>query len=175
VLALARTLHAGTCEVGVEVGPAWKVVDDPGHPQALYGGSFDDAGFATVRKQLADGHRACGRIDAPGHYRRPSFRDRPTPMPSHLVVASTPREVLSEGVVATALTVHPVEPDRWLLGIEGALLKEGRPGARLRPSFASVAPGDLVRRCVSTVGPPRLTHLGVETPALVFDNLSLRG
>ena len=77
-------------------------------------------------------------------------------------------------MLATALSVHPVEPRRWILRVEGALLDQGRPGAVLRPSFVSISPEELARRCVATVGPTRLSHLGVETPALVFDNLSLR-
>jgi hypothetical protein len=174
VLALAKRLHTGAREPGTEVGPAWKVYDDPGHAQALFGGSFDDVGFATRRKRLANGHRTSGRIDAQGHFRRPSFRDRPIPLPSHLTVSPTTREAPTEGVVATSLSTYPVEPDRWLLRIEGALLDAGRPGAVLRPSFVSISPDDLVLRCVATVGPPRPSHLGVETPALVFDNLSLR-
>jgi hypothetical protein len=174
VVALAKTLHAGAREPGIEVGPAWKVYDDPCHAQALFGGSFDDVGFTTRRKRLANGHRTSGRIDARGHYRRPSFRDRPIPLPSHLLVSATARGAPTEGVVATALSVHPVDYGRWLLRIEGALLDHGRPGAVLRPSFVSISPEDLALRCVATVGPPRPSHLGVETPALVFDNLSLR-
>lgn len=174
ILALAKTLHAGTRAPGIEVGPAWKVYDDPCHAQALFGGSFDDAGFATRRKRLANGHRTCGTIKARGHYRRPSFRDRPIPLPSHLSVSATARPAPTEGVIATALSVHPLDSGRWLLRIDGALLDHGRPGAVLRPSFVSISPEDLALRCVATVGPPRLSHLGVETPALVFDNLSLR-
>jgi hypothetical protein len=174
VLALTKTLHAGAREPGIEVGPAWKVYDDPCHAQALFGGSFDDVGFATRRKRLANGHRTCGTIKARGHYRRPSFRDRPIPLPSHLSVSATARPAPTEGVIATALSVHPVESGRWLLRIDGALLDQGRPGAVLRPSFVSISPEELVLRCVATVGPPRLSHLGVETPALLFDHLSLR-
>lgn len=174
VVALARTLHAAGSEPGVEVGPAWKLYDDPGHGQALYGRSFDDVGFATTRKRLSNGHRTSGRIDGRGHFRRPSFRDRPIPLPSHLTVSPTAREAPMEGVLATALTVQPVEPARWILRIEGALLDHGRPGAVIRPSFVSISPEELALRCVATVGPPRPSHLGVETPALLFDNLSLR-
>jgi hypothetical protein len=174
VLALAKTLHTEAREPGIEVGPAWKVYDDPGHAQALYGGSFDDAGFPTSRKRLANGHRTSGRIESRGHYRRPSFRDRPIPLPSHLTVSPTASGAPAEGVLATAVSLHPVESRRWVLRIEGALLHHGRPGPILRSSFVSISPEDLALRCVATVGPPRSSHLGVETPALVFDDLSLR-
>jgi len=174
VTALVKTLNASGAEKQTAVGPAWRVTDDPLHPSALFGGSFDDAGFATRRRRLADGRVAQGRIEGAGHYRRPSFRDPPQPLPSCLVVTPTDRGAPERGVVATALELHPVEPERWLLHIEGARLERGQPVAALHPSFVSISPKDLVSRCVSTVGPPRLSHLGVTTPALVFDGLHLQ-
>jgi predicted Zn-dependent protease len=173
VAALVKTLNASGADRQTTVGPAWRITDDPQDPGALFGGSFDDAGFATRRRRLADGRVTHGRIEGRGHYRRPSFRDPPQSLPSNLVVTSTDRGAPQRGVVATSLELHPVEPERWLLQIEGALLERGQPVATLRPSFVSVSPADLVGRCVSSVGPPRFSHLGVKTPALVFDNLSL--
>jgi hypothetical protein len=173
VLALVKALNAAGRDPGIEVGPAWRVSDDPGHPQALFGGSFDDAGFATRSTRLADGRRTVGQIEGRGHFRRPSFRDPPRSMPSQLVVQQADQVAPDRGVVATAVDLHPVEPHRWLLRIDGACLENGRLGAVLRPSFVSISPEDLVRRCVATVGPPRLSHLGVETPALLFHNLPL--
>jgi hypothetical protein len=173
VRALARALHAAGREPGFEVGPAWKVYDDPRGPDALFGGSFDDAGFTTRRKRLANGNRSCGCIEGRGHYRRPSFRDRPSPSPCHLRVSPTPGAAPADGIVVTALELSPVAPDRWVLGLEGAILEGGRPAGVLRPSFVSIAPEDLVCRCVATVGPPRPSHLGIETPALLFTPLLL--
>jgi len=174
VRSLTKVLHHGGSEPGIEVGPAWKLYDDPVDPEALFGGVFDDSGFPASRKRLANGIRTGGRVGGPGHFRRPSFRDRPAAGPSHLVIPPTERGVPADGVVGTALSVHPVEPDRWVLRIEGALLEGGSPVALLRPSYVSISPWELVRRCVATVGPSRLSHLGVETPALVFAPLSLR-
>jgi hypothetical protein len=77
------------------------------------------------------------------------------------------------GVVATALDLHPVAPDRWVLAVEGARLERGAPGSALHASFVSISPEDLARRCVGTIGPPRASHLGVESPALLFDRLLL--
>jgi hypothetical protein len=175
VLALVKALHIHEPERGFPVGPAWRVVDDPGHTMALFGGSFDDAGFATGRTPLADGQRAVGRIAGKGHFRRPSFRDRPIPMPSHLtVLAEGNGPPPTRGVLVTALTLHPLQPDHWMLEIDGAHLEDGRPGPVLRSAIVAVSPMELVRRCAAAVGPARLSHLGVETPALVFDNLTLR-
>jgi len=175
VLALVKALHIHEPDGGFPVGPAWKVVDDPVDPAALFGGSFDDSGFATRRTLLADGRRAVGEIGGEGHFRRPSFRDRPISMPSHLTVLTEgdgpppPR-----GVLVTALTLHPLQPDYWMLEIDGAHLEGGRPGPLLRSAIVTMSPRELVRRCVAAVGPARLSYLAVETPALVFDNLTLR-
>jgi hypothetical protein len=174
VLALVKALNAAGVDREITVGSAWRVTDDPGHHEALFGGSFDDAGFATHRTRLADGRRTRSRIEGRGHFRRPSFRDPPSPMPSQLVVSETRRDTPDRCVVATSLDLHPLAPHRWVLRIDGARLERGHPEAVLRPSFVSVSPRDLVSRCVATVGPPRLSHLGVETPALIFDNLPLQ-
>jgi len=168
VVALFRALHLAGHNGETEVGPAWRVTDDPGHPRALSGGSFDDAGFATRSILLADGRRTLATLEGAGHFRRPSFRDRPTPMHSHLVVAPSGGEIPDQALLCTALDVHAVQPDRWILRLEGALCDHGRPGALLQPSYLSVSPEDLVRRCVATLGPARLSHHGVETPALLF-------
>ena len=175
VLALVKALHIHEPDGELPVGPAWRVVDEPGHSAALFGGSFDDAGFATDRTLLADGQRAVGKTAGAGHLRRPSFRDRPISMPSHLTVLTEGNgSPPPRGVLVTALTVHPLEPDHWMLEIDGAHLEGGRPGPVLRSAIVTVSPRELVRRCVAAVGPARLSHLGVETPALVFDNLTLR-
>ncbi len=175
VLALVKALHTYGPDPGFSVGPAWRVVDDPGHSGALFGGSFDDAGFPTRRTVLAENRRAVGRIGGEGHYCRPSFRDRPVPMASHLTVLTDGEGAApARGVLVTALTLHPLQPDHWMLEIDGAHLEGGRPGPALRSAVVSVSPGELARRCVAAVGPARPSHLGVETPALVFDNLMLR-
>ncbi len=174
VMALVKALHSGESEPRFPVGPAWNVVDDPGHATALFGGGFDDAGFATRRTLLADGLRATGSVGGEGHFRRPSFRDRPVPMPSHLVVQTAGSVPPSRAVLATALSLHPLDRDQWMLEIDGAYLEAGRPGPILRSAIVAVSPTELVRRCVAAVGPARLSHLGVKTPALVFDGLTLR-
>ena len=131
--ALVKTLHGADVEPALAVGPAWRVEDDPLSPQALFGGSFDDAGFATRRTRLAGAGRRTAGIGGRGHYRRPSFRDRPVPMPAHLVLTGAGSAAPERGVVATALGLHALEPTRWLLRIAGAHL-ERRPADRGRPA-----------------------------------------
>jgi hypothetical protein len=172
VRALVRSLHTGKTEV--EAGAAWKVTDDPTRAGALFGGTFDDAGFPTRRTVLSDGERCRGIIKGPGHYRRPSFRDRPVALPSQLDVSATDSRPPASCVLATGVVLQVTEPDRWILRIDGALLEDGYPGPVLRTSFAPISPVELVRRCIAAVGPCRASHLGVETPALVFDDLSLQ-
>jgi hypothetical protein len=174
VQALVRSLHADENGRGAAVGAAWIVTDDPTGDGALFGGRFDDAGFPTRPTILSDGRRCQGVIEGQGHLRRPSFRDRPVALPSQLVVASGETGPPDSCLLATALGLHVTEPDRWVLRIVGALLNDGHPGPVLRACFASVSPMDLVRRCVAAVGPARSSHLGVSTPGLVFDDLSLQ-
>ena len=174
VQALVRCLHSDDRGRGAEVGAAWRVTDDPTGGEALFGGTFDDAGFPTRRTLLSDGQRCRGAIEGRGNYRRPSFRDRPVALPAQLVVPSGDSRPPDSCVLATALGLHVTEPDRWVLRIDGALLSDGHPGPVLRACFATVSPVDLVRRCVAAVGPARPSHLGIETPGLVFDNLSLQ-
>jgi hypothetical protein len=173
VQALVRTLHVAGADHGLAVGPAWRVTDDPRDPASLFGGIFDDSGFTTRKERLANGLRCVGEISGPGHYRRPSFRDPPEALPSHLVVEARDQPAPERAVVATVVGLHPVAPDRWLLRIEGAHLERGQPGSPLRPSHISISPRDLVRRCTATIGPSRASYRGVQTPALLFEELPL--
>jgi len=174
VQALVRSLHSDESARRAVVGAAWNVTNDPTGDGALFGGTFDDAGFPTKRTLLSDGRRCLGAVEGRGNYRRPSFRDRPVALPSQLVIPPGDSGPPDSCVLATALGLQVTEPDRWVLRIDGALLTDGHPGPVLRACFASVSPVDLVRRCVAAVGPARPSHLGVETPGLVFDNLVLQ-
>lgn len=146
------------------VGPGWVVADDPASPQALFGGSFDDATFPAERRLLADGRQVTDCIDGRGLLRRSSFRDPPQPLPSHLVV-ETPGVVSFEGgLVATGLTVHPLAAGEWVLEFEGSSGLEAE-------GFIRTDPLELMERCTGTVGSSRLSHRGVLTPALLFDGL----
>ncbi len=156
------------------VGPAWDLRDDPLDPNALFGGIFDDAGFTTTTRQLADGRRWIGRLEGPGHFRRASFRDPPTTRSIYLTVRARNDPPPRSGVLVSSLEIHAVDPDRWVLELGGALLEDGRPVAPLPTAFVSGSPMEWVERCVASIGPPRESYLGVRTPALVFDGLRVQ-
>jgi hypothetical protein len=173
VHSLVRTLHRGEPEA-LAVGPGWCVTDNPVGRTALWGGSFDDAGFRTRSTRLADGKTICGAVEGAGHYRRPSFRDRPVPLPTALVVDAEGADAPESCLLGTELALQVIEPERWLLKIGGAVVEGGRPGPDLRPGFLAISPRQLARRCLAAVGPARRSYLGVETPALLFDTVTLQ-
>ncbi len=146
---------------GAAVGPGWEVADDPLEPQALFGGTFDDAGQRTGRKILADGRRWTGEIPGKGHCRRPSFRDPPSPAPSALTVLSRPEAPPPRCVLVSGLVLHILGPDQWILEIDAGLPR----------TFFRTSPGELAERCAAAVGLARSTHLGVTTPGLLFTDL----
>lgn len=155
------------------VGAALAVADDPLEPEAPFGGAFDDAGFPTSRTSLADGRRWTGALAGPGHFRRPSFRDPPVASPSHLVVHGRPGEPPPDFVLVSGVVIHALEPERWILEIDAAAVREGGPGPRLAGAMIRSTPAELAAKCVATVGPRRASHLGVSTPALLFADLEL--
>jgi hypothetical protein len=172
VRALVTTLHTGGGSE-TEVGPGWRVADDPSVPDALFGAAFDDSGFPTRRVVLAGGEKTEGVLEGPGHLRRPSFRDTPSPAPFHLVVEAREDTFPGAGILADGLVIHPLATGEWLLEIRGVHLdRDGVPVEPIGTVFSRVQPRALVRRCVAAVGQPRRSHLGVSTPALVFDDLA---
>jgi hypothetical protein len=160
VSALVRSFHDDESRIGEPVGPGWRLVDDPASPDALFGGSFDDGAFRTKRRLLADGERVCGAISGPGNLLRPSFRDPPQPLPSHLVVESLLMGPPDDHYSVSELTIHPLSPGEWALQVGDGLIMTG--------------PGELIRNCVAGIGAPRLAHNGVMTPALLFEGLRVR-
>ena len=171
VFALARALHLGDSVELSTVGPAWRLVDDPAGPDCPMGCSFDDVLFPTRARVLADGHRGRDTIVGPGHLRRPSYRNPPVALPTHLVVEPTDASLPDRCVLATDLRVHALAPDRWLLEIDGGVLEAGEPGPPIARSFVSTHPRELVRRCIGSFGDARRVHRAVTTPALLFENL----
>jgi hypothetical protein len=91
----------------------------------------------------------------------------------HLVVCAPAATPPGRGVLVSGMTLHALDPERWILEIDGAELRDGQPGARLRGATLHVSPVELVERCVAAVGPERDSHLGVRTRALLFDGLEL--
>jgi hypothetical protein len=173
VAGLVRTLHTGPGATGLPVGPGWRVVDDPLAPDALFGGSFDDAGFPTRRRILADGARGIEAADGPGSLRRPSFRDPPQVLPFHPVLEDGPELPGDDGLLVSELAVHPLPDGRWILECDGVLRRSGEWGPAVRGGLISTSPAVLARSCVARVGPARNSHRGVRTPALLFEGLDV--
>jgi len=173
-LGLVKAFHDPALDSGTPVGEVWTLIDEPTHPEALFGGKFDDGGFPAAAKTLWRGGRVTGRLDGAGHLRRPSYRDRPGPLPSHLVVDVPAGQLPSRFLLVTRLTLHPLGRVRWGLEVDGAVLDDGQPALRVRGGFIATSPIELAQRCVASVGPARPSYLGVRTSALLFDGLSLR-
>jgi hypothetical protein len=170
-LALARELHEA--EAGdLAVGPGWRVADEPAARDALFGADFDDLGHPTSRVELADGQRRLAVLDRPGHYRRSSFRDRPQLRPFHLVVAATPGEPAPGTLLVDRLEIHPTG-EAWVLLACGRTMRAEGSWPRFSDVRIRTSPPELALRCVAGVGPPRESHLGVVTPALLFEGLSI--
>lgn len=174
VAALVKSLHGPGRPVGLPVGPGWKVVDDPLDGKALFGGTFDDSGFQAAPKTLSDGREITGLLNGAGHFRRPSFRDYPAALASHLVVAPGGAHAPEEGILVSTLRLHALEPGMWGLEIEGAWLESGQPGPALRRCFIRTSPEQLALSCLAAVGPARSSHRGVRTPALLFEGLEVQ-
>ncbi len=162
--AIVATLHGahgtrGTS--GVPVGPGWVVDDEPGEPLSLFGGLFDDCLHPTRSVRLADGERIKGGASKNGQARRASYRDRPQPFPSSLVVRPPKAEANGSEVVARSARIHPAGPE-WVI--------EAHPG----PFWIRVSPNDLAQRCLGGVGEAGRSHRGVLTPGLLFADLDVR-
>jgi hypothetical protein len=172
VFALANALYLGDSSAQAAVGPGWHLVDDPEAPDSPMGGCFDDLLFPTRARILADGRRDVDVIVGPGHWRRPSYRNPPVALPTHLVIESTGASLPDRCVLATGLRVHALAPDRWLLEIEGGILEAGEPGPPITRSFVRTSPRELVQGCIASFGSARRVHRAVTTPALLFENLA---
>jgi hypothetical protein len=95
------------------------------------------------------------------------------PQASHLAVVPNATDPPPTCLLISGLTLHALEPERWVLQVDAAIMEDGRPGARVKGAVLRTSPLELAERCVGTIGPIRTTHLGVATPALLFDRLEL--
>ena len=159
--------------MGSAVGSAWKLTDDPTQAGSLFGSTFDDAGFPTQRRVLADGLKIRGVIEGEGTFRRPSFRDTPRNLPFNLEVAAGGKTLPCDGILVTSVTIHPCAAGDWIIEFSGGRLQEGGPGPPITSGFIRVTPAELMRRCVASFGETRQSYLGVQTPALLFDGLDV--
>ena len=171
VLALVRSVPSDGSTV--EVGPGFRVRDDPEEPRALFGGVFDDLGFTTTRRQVADGCTMLARLVGPGHYRRPSFRDVPVSLPVNLVVEPPEAGAPSRGLIAHRVAVHALSAERWVLELDGTWWSDGEPRGAIRGARVPTGPRELLSRCVAGVGAPFASYRGVRTPGLLFDGLTV--
>jgi len=159
--AMVATLHGTQGTSGAPVGPGWVVDDEPGDRRSLFGGSFDDCLHPTSSVRLADGERINRGVSKLGQARRASYRDRPQPVPSSLVLRPPNAEANGSEVVAQSARIHPVGPE-WVI--------EAHPG----PFWIRVSPTDLAQRCLGGVGEAARSYRGVMTPGLLFADLDVR-
>jgi hypothetical protein len=174
VAALVRSVHLGAAAERLAVGPGWSLSDLPQEPEALFGGLFDDAGFYTAPTRLAANGILMGRITGEGHFRRPSYRDPPAPLPSHIVVDCVQRPLPDEGLLVSDLRIHTSSSGRWILEIRGSPLPEGLSGSSIVEGYIQVAPRELLWHCAACLAPHRLSHRGVRTGSLLFEDLPLQ-
>ena len=139
-----------------------------------FGGEFDDAGFPTRRRILADGTQCTDSADGAGSLRRPSFRDPQRALPFQTVLEAGPEDPGQYGLLVSELAVHPLPDGRWILECDGILRRGAEWGPVVRGGLISTTPAALVRSCVARVGPARNSHRGVRTPALLFEGLEVR-
>jgi hypothetical protein len=174
VAALVRSVHLGAAAERLAVGPGWSLSDLPQEPEALFGGLFDDAGFYTAPTRLAANGILMGRITGEGHFRRPSYRDPPAPLPSHIVVDCVQRPLPDEGLLVSDLRIHTSSSGRWILEIRGSPLPEGLSGSSIVEGYIQVAPRELLWHCAACLAPHRLSHRGVRPGSLLFEDLPLQ-
>jgi len=173
IAALTRSVHLGPQETGFPVGPGWSLTDDPQHPEALSGGLFDDAGFYTASTRLASGGDIVGNLNGEGHFRRSSFRDRPSAHPAHLVVDCQPRKLPDRGLLVSDLRIHPLRLNRWMLEFEAYPLPDGLEADARIVGHAKVAPRQLLWHCAACLEPRRFSSRGVSTGSLLFEDLDV--
>lgn len=168
---LVPILHGPGAVIGAGVGPGWSLADEPRNPSALVGGTFDDVGFAADRCILADGGAVRAALAGPGRLRRPSYRDRPEPGPSLLVVSERERAVPDGAWRIRSARTSPVDGRSWLVEIDGL----GGAGAIVRGGRVVATPERLAAACTGSFGRPRHAAWGVVTPGLILEGLRVEG
>lgn len=171
-LGLAEALHRPGASTDLPVGPGWAVETLPRHPQALFGGTFDDTGAAREERRLADGRRVLAGYGGSGCLVRASYRDRPAPRVQNLVVDPVRADAGPGTLLVERLEIHPFGPS-WVLEMGGREISAAGAWPRFSVRHARTSPEALVMRCVAGVGPARRSHLGVVTPALLFEDVAV--
>ena len=171
VSTLVRASAPIDCEIAV--GPGFCVIDAPDEPLALFGGVFDDLGFATSRQVVADGHALVAHRSR-GTYRRPSFRDTPVALPAHLVVTPPDTVPPANRWSIHRLSIHALSADRWVLDVDATFWAGGEARGSLPGAHITTGPRELLAACIAGVGLPVPSHRGVRTPGLLFEGLAVR-
>lgn len=170
IRSLVQALHLEHRSIGLRVGPAWKIAEDPLAPDSPFGATFDDVGFDTRAIELADGRAVRAILKGPGLFRRPSFRDPPSRLALNLRVKAEPEAAPERFAVVSGLRIHPTDRG-WLLELTihpPARSGDVPVGAK---RFARIEPEQLVLMVGAVVGRPRPTAQGVFTPGLILERL----
>jgi len=168
---LAATMHHPGASPGAPVGPGWVLTARPeDDPSSLFGSRVDDAGFPSTSRILADGRHVTGDWGGPGSLRRASFRDAPEPVPVSLRMDPPRLDPPKRSVWVSRIDLNPAG-DRWIAELHGRRFPDG---AAFRPRWVRLRPNRLLETCLGGIGSARGSHLGMTTPALVFDAWSLR-
>jgi hypothetical protein len=165
VNALVDVFHGRTANQSLEVGPGWEVADDPTRPDGLSGGSFDDSGFPTERRALAQGGVWVGRLDGPGTFWRASFRNPPVESASNLVLASgdLASAVGTNRIQATHARVIRMAPGLWVLELE----------FHAQRKWLRVDPRSLLAACSRRLGAATVSSDGPIVPGLRFEGATV--
>ena len=169
VAALVDEFHGPESPRLTEIGHGWEVIDEPGRPEGLAGGSFDDAGFPAASRQLAASGTWLGNLSGPGTFRRASFREPPSETATTLVVPSGEEALLpARAAVARRCRVMRASHDLWVLEVD--LVNRLNSGG-LERRWVRVHPQTLIAACASRLGRTRVTPTGPIVPGLLFEGL----
>jgi hypothetical protein len=171
VAALVAAFH-GPGAVRVEAaGIGWRVSDEPIRHDGLAGGMFDDAGFPTTTRALADDGVWVGRLDGPGTFRRTSFREPPAESATNLCVPSGPDEILRNGVaVVERCRIFRPSSELWVMEID---LRDPSGGGGVERRWIRVKPQSLLAACAARVGRSMVTSSGPIVPVLRLEGLAI--
>ena len=172
VTALVSAFHREGSPKSAHCGPGWEIADEPVRPDALVGGTFDDAGFPTARRVLATDGLWVGALAGSGTIRRSSFRDPPSEDVTNLVMDGgtiAPRAEVSAIVRRSRVIRSSV--DLWVLELDVASAENQ---TELRRIWIRTQPLQLLQGCSRRLGGAQVTPDGPIVPALLFDGIGQR-
>jgi len=171
VSALVDAFHGTGSAPWRQSGRGWEVLDAPTWPEALAGGSFDDAGFPAASRALATDGVWVGNLEGPGTFRRVSFREPPTESATNLVMPSGMDELFPDraSVVIRCRVLKP-SAELWVMEID--LVDPGK-GDGIQRRWIRVRPHSLLAACAARLGRSRVTSSGPIVPALRLEGLAL--